>query len=473
MVCLNIVHRALIHEPESWIAYLYGQHPTYVQGLTKRGPRRMLLFRLAAYGWSVLRVIRMKPEFSNNGLVDVLVFAETANQAHSLAQTIHGLREKGLTVRIITANAASAVLADVSHFSSGRVTLNLNDLMKLIALNLIRLPKILEMIRRQDGKFPKEFVDQLFKCHIYHVFFDKVISLTNPRLVLMSNDHNVPQRSLLSIAKVRGIKSAYVQHASVSSMFPKLSFNYCFLDGQVAKNTYESCELNGPKTEIIPANRYVFLTGQKKPVRTNFIAKPLVIGLAINELDDVNDVIRIINLMTENHLKVRLRWHPGTGFRKAGAIRRLCLKLPSVSISDPHYETVGKFIGKIGVLIAGNSSIHLEAAIGNILPIYFDMSRASVYDYYGYVKNGLSVEAKDESELLGLVGSALNGELKLNTSAVRSYSATFETEWAGYEGKLTAAIIKRLLDGAYPGNCWGYVGIMDRSPRAKMIQTEF
>ena len=63
----------------------------------------------------------------------------------------------------------------------------------------------------------------------------------------MSNDHSPANRALLLVAKSKGIKTVYMQHASVSNLFPVLDFDYSFLDGVNAYNIYK--EIEGTKTE--------------------------------------------------------------------------------------------------------------------------------------------------------------------------------------------------------------------------------
>jgi len=461
MSWFKTITNALHYEPEVWAAYLHGQQPQTVFNEIKGKPRYTgLPLRLAAYGRGLLRLVRLQTTIGNNKSVDIYVFAQTANQANSLSPTLGHLNKSGVSIHRVTGHGAASTSGEFADNDCEWMTLSPFDVVRVAVLTILRAPIIWRQLADKDRRLRQWYFDAFLRCHIYLVFFEKALASTNPRLILISNDHNAPQRCLLALARVKGIKTAYMQHASVSRIFPALAFDYSLLDGQVAKDTYIDCELNKPKSSLAPDQRHIFLTGQKKPVcRVQGMSRSTV-GLAINTLDDVQDVMKVVTVISEAGHTLRLRWHPAMDVARVEQIRHACSPIQSVGLSDPLVETVGDFLAQVGVLVAANSSIHLEAAVAAVMPIYFEISPVSTWDYYGYVKNGVSVEAKGKEELLDLIGAALSGDLKLSSAAVQAYSATFDTEWEGREGELAAGIIKDFLDGAEPAECWGYAGVM-------------
>lgn len=461
MSWLRTIRHALHYEPEVRLAYFQGYAFHKLNSGNGRKPRYVgISVRLAVYAWRLLKMLRIHEPRGRDHAVDVLAFAQTANQANSLATTLKELRRRNLVVRCVTAKGAAPPSGQFSTDKCQQITLSLIDGIKLAFLMVFRLPRIWQQLSGEDRRVARWHIDSFLQCHIYLIFFEKVIESTNPRLILMSNDHNAPQRCLLALARVKGIKTAYMQHASVSRLFPTLVFDYSLLDGQVANDTYMDCEPNKPVSAPVPAQRHIFLTGQKKPVRLLQGMAHSTVGLAINTLDDVKDVMKVVTAIAEAGHALRLRWHPAMGWARVEKIRQACSSFPSVELSDPLVESVGDFLAQLGVLVAANSSIHLEAAVAGVMPIYFEISPVSTWDYYGYVRNGVSAEAKGKEELLDLIGDVLSGDRKLNSAAVQAYSATFDTEWEGREGELAAGIIRDLLDGAEPSECWGYAGVM-------------
>src|SRR5690606_16705276 len=83
----------------------------------------------------------------------------------------------------------------------------------------------------------------------------EVLGRLGPKLLLLSNDHNMETRTLEHAASRLGIRTAYVQHASVAHGFPPLAFNLAFLDGLDAARKYDQPGY---------ARSQVFLTGIPK-----------------------------------------------------------------------------------------------------------------------------------------------------------------------------------------------------------------
>lgn len=456
---LRTIINALHYEPENWGAYIHGQQSQLILSKINAKPKYTgLALRLAAHVSKVLRFVRLQVAADEKKSVDVFVFAETVNQATTLSTTVSQLDKNGVSIHRVTGHGAASVSGEFKRNDCEWITLSPIDAMKVAFLMIIRGPIIWRDLANKDQKLRQWYFDEFFRYHIYLVYFEKALSARKPKLILMSNDHNAAQRCMLALARVKDIKTAYMQHASVSRIFPALVFDYNLLDGQVARDTYVACSPNKPMNAPVPAQRHVFLTGQKKPVpRVRHIPSSTV-GLAMKISDDVQDVIKVVAAISEAGHLLRLRWHPAMGPTKVEEIRQAFTANSSVTLSEPVVESVGDFLAQLGVLVASNSSIHLEAAVAGVMPIYFEISHVSTSDYYGYVNNGVSAEAKDMNGLLSLIGDVLAGHRKLDPVAVQGYSATFGTEWEGLEGELAAGIIKELLGGVDPAECWGYEG---------------
>ena len=171
-----------------------------------------------------------------------------------------------------------------------------------------------------------------------------------------------------------------------------------------------------------------------------------VIGIALNVLDDADAGIAFIKALQEEGLNVRLRWHPGQAISDISQYRAALASSDRVSLSDPKKESISDFMAQIGWLIAGNSSIHLEAAIAGVMPIYYELSPPDHSDYYGYVKHDLTQPVASVAEVLELIEKTRHGHTP-NAEAVRYYSATYFTEWDGREGELVAECLNKLSTG--------------------------
>jgi len=77
-------------------------------------------------------------------------------------------------------------------------------------------------------------------------------------------------------------------------------------------------------------------------------------------------------------------------------------KKNNINYSDSTKVDSFSFFNEIDLLIAGDSSIHLEAALLNIPSIYFDTYKKNI-DWYGFRKNNLIHYADNISEIIRLI----------------------------------------------------------------------
>ena len=104
-------------------------------------------------------------------------------------------------------------------------------------------------------------------AYSYVPYFINILSKTKPKLVIVSNDHSLNCRSLRLAAQILGIRTLYIQHASISNIFPPLEFDYALLDGLVSYKKYVSCYEKNKNNNRVKKNAIkckVLLTGQKK-----------------------------------------------------------------------------------------------------------------------------------------------------------------------------------------------------------------
>lgn len=197
-----------------------------------------------------------------------------------------------------------------------------------------------------------------------------ILKLNKPKYIWLSNDHTHNNVSFIYAAKKLNIKTIYIQHASVSNLFPPLYFDYVFLDGEVAYEIYKKIGIAGTK---------VYLTGNPKLdgyinkfSPTNKFSKILV---CINRVDNIVDFEDLIDEILNLGIEVKLRKHPYLNF---------------TSRNEDRIELSKEFLFMdalpgISLVIAGDSNVHLEATICNVPSMY--LATSSYFDYYGFVKN--------------------------------------------------------------------------------------
>lgn len=437
------IQTILEQEPENWLAYLHGQQLHKLPHLRRKNfGNSSTLIAYLKFIYFHFRHITLKKRDKRRPKAKFFFFAGTVNQAASLEPTIASLKRRGETVSVIFDKTSFTEKSLIDSYE--KFDLQLIDVFRSTVLMMIRSPSLYQNLKRNYRDNRRYCISSFLRTYPYLAYFYRVLKETTPEYVVVANDHNPPYRCLLSTATMLGIKTVYMQHASVSKLFPALKVNYAFLDGQFALEIYQECELNQRKTSSTPQPPTVILTGQKKTLNASVLKrKSPTIGLAINTLDDISAIINFVEqLKTAGH-EICIRWHPGQPHQDIRQIRSALQNESKMLFSNPKDEAVGQFLEKIDWLIAGNSSIHLEAALSGVAPIYFEISPKDNPDYYGYANTGLSRMAESVEDVLKLVNESPECN-KPSVNVMRYYSATYLTEWEGKEGELVAECLVRL-----------------------------
>ncbi|WP_055013419.1 hypothetical protein [Pseudoalteromonas sp. P1-16-1b] len=410
---------------------------------------------------------------------EVYIYSGTKNQYDSLVSTAQGLYYSNVKFKWTQDN----FFQSSQCFSGNTEALNISFkvLFSAIIIFLIKAPRLyfrlLKLGKRDEIKYG---FDDFCMNYIYIPYFIDELKRFNYKLVIMSNDHNQANRCLNLVSKENGIETCYLQHASVSHMFPKLEFNYAFLDGYQAFENYLSCEDN---VTILPVNktmdscRTVFLSGQKKVIgkklknsTTNFN-----FGIAVNKLDCIEEVIFCVNMLLSTGLKVSLRVHPAQNkafLRELDKFLNEC-KHPNLIIMSARDVSLSSFFSFVDVLFASNSSIHLEAALAGVITIYINFGDYSINDdYYGYVAKGVSFEYKRGMDMNLLESLFSLSSSPARKQAIQKFSATYSTCWNGNEGQLVAETIREIIKGDtlyehFENTNKGYNNFDVYSPKAK------
>lgn len=433
------INAILEQEPETWLAYLYGQQLENIPHLTRAKPRfRGVIFRLCAYFLFLVRYFTLRQPAALKTKADFVVFAGTANQMSSLEGATNILKRSGK--QVLEIGNGKVLHSEDQRGCYIPFGFNVLDIVKSLVLLGRHGASLYRELQQKHPTAVQSYFDNFCRVYTYLVYFHRVLKQTKPDFVITSNDHNPPNRSLLAVGHYLGIKTVYLQHASVSNLFPALRVNYAFLDGQCALETYRECEKNQPETKRQVPTPKVLLTGQKKHLARRDKRHASAIGIALNALDDSAAAIQFVKELANAGQQVRVRWHPGQPERHIAQYLAAFSGIPQVQLSNPKTEPVSDFMANILWLVAGNSSIHLEAALAGVFPIYYELTSPDNPDYYGYVRHGLAKHASSAAEIVALVAAGCGVEGP-DVEAVRYYSATYLTEWDGREGELVSEVL--------------------------------
>lgn len=442
---------ALAKENELELGYLYGKKLKEVEYMKLKKPKYSgAFFRSLVFFYTVLSNFSFSSENRSNKAI--YVFAGTDNQFNSLKPTLEALQAKGGDFYLCVGEGVSEKNLG---FNGGQpVEFSPKVVLAGFVLFLRHAWPLYRKLKREKREVEISWHFSVFcQAYIFVPYFLEVLQKIQPSLVIMSNDHNVNNRSLRLAAELLVIKTLYMQHASVSEIFPPLEFNYALLDGKLAHQVYLHCyeiqKGTNPCIEKNVADCHVVLTGQKKPVvqvKEDTELEGIQIGLAVNQIDDFHCVQTMLDHLAAMHLKCVVRTHP---FQNPAFLEQLKTYVQDkawLSWSNSREQSLADYFGSVNTLIAGNTSIHLEAALAGLPTFYYEMSdEVHRPDYYGYVKSGVSKRLEQDFSFESLKSAIDNAHSIERHQAIKNYSETYDTPWQNREGELSAWVIEAIL----------------------------
>ncbi len=364
----------------------------------------------------------VEPPYNYNGC---LFYGVSVNNVRSLTPIINKLSTDDVPLKIFSVNDYPEW--KIYHYAIPHFL----DLIKVI----IHSSKEDRLVIR--SKFPI-----FWRMYGNEKFVNEMLDKYKPKLVVFANDHNDLPRTINYVAKKRGIKTLYVQHASIGDKFPPLNFTYAFLDG---KETYEKYKKVGTKEGDI------YLCGGVRfdsviPCNENNNPNIIRMGIAINILDQENkvkDFIKffIINSCASKKLIITLRPHPTLNLTQWES---WCNK-ENIYFSSPFKESSFEFLSKQDYLISNESSIHLDAAMSHIKSLIFNFSNSEFEDVYGYSKRNLSLYVAFKEDILGYIMK--EKDFPDNRKAINYYCASYGSIFEGNVSYILARMIHLILNG--------------------------
>lgn len=291
---------------------------------------------------------------------------------------------------------------------------------------------------KTDRKSTTRFFDILYDAiGFYEIYLQKLLKY-KPTCVVFANDHTPDARAMLLAAKAAGIKTVYIQHSSVSKIFPPLQFDLNLLEGKDSMEKYKHCGPINGRVELIGMPKAdVFVKYRNRSTKIN------TIGIGANIMDSIKEIQSLILKIIKSipDVNIQLRPHP----RDKRDFKPLLEVNPRICLSNGSQVSAFDFLKQVDVLISGNSGIHLEAVLLNVWSIYYNFNQTEkLHDYYGFVENGLSDQATSDNKLLELLSNHIDSKPDVYTRATH-YNATVGTEWDGRSSELALAHLKQLL----------------------------
>lgn len=263
----------------------------------------------------------------------------------------------------------------------------------------------------------------------------EILEKYNPKILFMSNDHSPFNRCLLHHSKSMGIKTIYMQHASVSDNFPLLEFDYSLLDGKESFEKYKETSKKNSKVILTGSARY------DKFYKTKLNKNSFKIGISLNQFDDFDLVKDLcVNLKKRlNNFQLIIRPHPNMK-----DWNRDWFENNNIEYSDSSLIPSNVFLKSLKIQISNVSGIHLDAAMIKVPTVLYQLSKKKIDDQYGYLSQGLIKEAITFEDLLNYIKYPKT--LFPKDEIVQYYLASIGSSLEGRVGEFTAKYIYSILN---------------------------
>lgn len=360
-----------------------------------------------------------------------LVYIETLNQKNAIIDVFTKMEQHNRDEVLFVLNNNLALEGFDRIYFNNR---------KLFFSAILLFPKAVCI----SGNYVQKNKGIINKAHIYvnlAVFmasvkmFEKYIQSSKCKKIVLTNDHNIKPLGLLLAAKNTAVKSYYIQHASVSEVFPKLLPDVALLEGQQAVDTYKKIGSLAKVQQLVGIARMDGLLAYKKECKTENLSvgiclKPYYSEALLNELITVVKNSKAVS-------RIVLRPHPGNSEKFYKFLESF-----DVEISNARKERPHEFIKNIDVMVSGESSIILEAALMKVKTIYIDDAVAQ-YDLYGFIKNGITTPVSSIQDIAGVLNALSYEEVERHYEKCQYYCSTVNT---ANENKSKELILNYLLE---------------------------
>jgi len=210
------------------------------------------------------------------------------------------------------------------------------------------------------------------------------------------------------------------------------------LEGQDALDKYSKKRVNGEVALIgMPKfDKYFPYINMNNSIET--------IGICTNTLDDVSNIEKLCSILRTSFptMKIIIRPHPRDPRKQ---LYQTLIENYKLDFSDSKKENSFEFLTKVDANIAGESSVHLEAALMNVYPIHYKLNN-KYFDHYSYIKNGL-IQNKFEApnDLVNFILSIKRNKPNIR-NRVKNYVDTVNTQYDGKSTQKAVEIINKFVN---------------------------
>lgn len=311
------------------------------------------------------------------------------------------------------------------------------------ALSCAYLPLVVFRFLKAKGYEKKSFgyiFDQYLLSYGFYIIARMWFQRQRPQAVVLANHLYTYHRMLYKAARDEHIPTFYLQHASIPAIIPPLQSDYALLDGQIALSRLAHAGTTSSRIFLIgmpKLDAHLRHINVKEQVRS--------IGICVNDLGPLLRTEQLLTRIRQEFATLSLILRPHNADPRVREWRDVARKC-GIEFSDSRTELSFDFLRKVDAIIAGDSNILLEAALMDVVPLYYDFAETKL-DWYGFQRHGLVEYFSQPNQ----VCSRLKEISKIKPSVrekAKLYCATVGMRYDGHSGELAAALIQSLVSGA-------------------------
>jgi hypothetical protein len=435
-------------EDEAYLAFIFGHRLDASEFRARKHlPFEGVFWRTLIFFKQVFA--RVKLGGRNRSKVNYLIYAGSNNQYRALASTALCLEEQGASLSFLYDQGVFC--AESREFGApDRVVFSLQEALCATLVFVLRVRGLLHKLKASNNVVARQkYFDKFTQAYIYLPYAYALLRARQPKYLVMSNDHNTSNRCLKLAAERLGIPTVFMQHGSGNSTLPPLDFDYAFLDGMESVEKYVLCAetVSAEGLAVNSSRCTILLSGCKNNVASERSAPTeLTLGVAINPHDLIDDVVALLRHIRSEGVACIIRAHPTQEQDDLAVIRALADKDRGLHMSVFGEESVGDFLAACSLLVAGSSSIHLEAALARIPTYYYQFGDTGLAeDYLHHVRGGIAKTFPRDVKQLGANDfEALARGDSSSANPIRRFSESFGTRWEGREGELVVRSLQAL-----------------------------
>jgi hypothetical protein len=391
---------------------------------------------LRAFGALISNLIlkgikKRKTNKIHQGQYKHIFFIQTINQRNAVSSFILKLKKSDVLLSFYEElnNTSLEFTGQPDHFHL--------PLLKIYFKAILNLPRayILSSVLRKKYKQKingSHIVVNLALFQAATEVFRGYIKALKIKSATIVNDHSVFPLAWVYASRKEGIPSIYIQHASVSGVFPRLVVHTALLEGQHSLDTYNAIGNFSRDQRLVGIIRMDGLIGHKGGTLKK---TEMVVGVCLKGWYPETLLTELVDQIKHTHgvSQIILRPHPGSSLAYLKSLERYALPISNAKIEKPI-----AFLRGLDVLVSGESTIILEAALMKIPTVYIDDTVAE-FDLYGYVRHNITFHAKKISDMPAIIESFTKQKVENAFTNCKYYCDSIGTS---FENKSADILVK-------------------------------